>query len=77
MRYLYLCAVVSKVDWDAWLFSPGLPPEENHYDTSLAVAADTLAVLWHTADVIGIGGAGPDTAAEGDLEGWPSAQVGG
>ena len=70
-----LLFTVQKVDWDSWLFSPGMPPVENHYDTSLAVAADKLAVAWHTSDVMGIGGQPPPAATAEDMKGWPSAQV--
>ncbi|CAH1169848.1 unnamed protein product [Phaedon cochleariae] len=30
------------VDWDTWLYSPGMPPVIPQYDTSLAVICDTL-----------------------------------
>ena len=44
-----------QVDWDTWLYSPGLPPVTNSYDTGLATSAYSLAKAWHTSDVMGIG----------------------
>ena len=39
-------AAVSSIDWDLWLYSPGLPPYKPDYDTSLAKAAWSLALAW-------------------------------
>ena len=49
---------VARVDWDAWLYAPGLPPVENTFDGSRRADARDLAVRWHTADPLGMGGAG-------------------
>lgn len=66
---------MSKIDWDAWYYEPGMPPVRNQYDTSLATAAQALAVKWHTADVMGLGGALPQGASAEDIKGWSSDQV--
>ncbi|KIZ02668.1 leukotriene-A4 hydrolase [Monoraphidium neglectum] len=66
---------VSKIDWDAWLYSPGMPPEKNEYDDSLAAAAKDLAVRWHTADVLGVGAEAPAGVGAGDIQGWGSDQA--
>ena len=39
-------AAVASIDWDLWLYSPGLPPYKPDYDTSLAKAAWSLALAW-------------------------------
>lgn len=67
---------VRAFDWDAWLYAPGMPPAANEYDASLAAAADALAVRWHTADVLGVGGVQwPAEGGGGDIDGWSSDQV--
>jgi len=63
------------VDWDVWLYSPGLPPVENSYDHTLADASMNLAKSWHTCDIMGIGGEPPKAASPSDLDGWSSLQV--
>ncbi|KAF8069679.1 lkhA [Scenedesmus sp. PABB004] len=66
---------VAGIDWDAWLHAPGMPPEANTYDTSLAAAAEALAVRWHTADVLGVGAPPPPGAGPADIAGWGTEQV--
>lgn len=68
-------AAISSIDWDAWFYNPGMPPVENSYDTSLATAANDLAVRWHTADVMGIGADPPAGAGPADIQGWGTEQV--
>ena len=53
----------------------GMPPKVLEYDIQLAEAAYNLANTWHTADVMGIGGAKPKTASPNQLEGWSAEQV--
>jgi leukotriene A-4 hydrolase/aminopeptidase len=36
-------ALLDKVDWHAWFYSPGMPPVTNQYDTTLADACIKLA----------------------------------
>jgi leukotriene-A4 hydrolase len=52
-----------------------MPPVDNAYDTSLAAAADALAVKWHTADVMGVGGAPPEGASASDIASFSSEQT--
>ncbi|GBF94539.1 leukotriene A-4 hydrolase [Raphidocelis subcapitata] len=73
--YFKDCPALEGVDWDAWLYAPGMPPASNAYDASLAAAADALATKWHTADVMGIGADPPAGAGPGDIEGWGSDQL--
>ena len=52
-----------------------MPPEVVQYDIQLAKAAYDLSKSWHTADVMGIGGANPPNVSASQLKGWPSEQV--
>lgn len=63
------------VDWQAWLYSPGMPPVTNRYDESLAEQSYELAKRWHTSDVIGIGSGGPAGASPADIDGWSTVQL--
>mmetsp|Transcript_12716 Transcript_12716/g.40178 ORF Transcript_12716/g.40178 Transcript_12716/m.40178 type:complete len:399 (+) Transcript_12716:211-1407(+) len=65
---------ITAVDWDTWLYSPGMPPVENVYDTSMAEAAHKLALKWHTSDVFGRGGGGAQREAT-DIVPFSSEQV--
>ena len=53
----------------------GMPPDAVQYDVQLAKAATNLANTWHTADVMGIGGASPRDADPSQLKDWTSEQV--
>lgn len=66
---------VDAIDWATWFTKPGMPPVENSYDHSLATASYELAKVWHTADVMGIGGAAPPAASAADTAGWSSQQT--
>eukprot|EP00887_Chlorella_sp_A99_P007542 scaffold28.g7542.t1 len=66
---------VQGIDWDAWYYGTGMPPDVNKYDESLAQAAYDLAVRWHTSDVMGSGGSGPPGAGLADIEDWSSTQL--
>ncbi|MEW5318023.1 MAG: hypothetical protein WDW38_009277 [Sanguina aurantia] len=68
-------AALKTVDWDAWFYSPGMPPVLIEFDTSLADDAYKLAVDWHTCDVMGIGGKAPAGCSPSDIQGWSSEQV--
>lgn len=39
-------AVLDSVDWDAWLYAPGMPPVSNKHDSSLLDVAHALAQQW-------------------------------
>ncbi|KAI3366572.1 hypothetical protein L3Q82_009194, partial [Scortum barcoo] len=38
--------VLNKVDWNAWMFTPGMPPVKPEYDTTLADACIALSQKW-------------------------------
>lgn len=64
------------IDWDTWLYSPGVPPPVNNYDTSLADSSYALALKWHTCDVMGLGTApGPPDASSSDIAGWGTDRI--
>lgn len=52
-----------------------MPPDVVQYDVQLARAAYELSNEWHTADVMGIGGATPKNASPSQLKDWSSEQV--
>jgi len=37
---------VSSIDWDTWLYKPGMPPYKPSFDPSLAIICNTLAKRW-------------------------------
>jgi len=39
------------IDWDTWLYSPGMPPFKPDFDTSLAVKSRHLADRWIAGDL--------------------------
>ena len=52
-----------------------MPPSIVSYDLQLAKAAYGLSNTWHTADVMGRGGANPKAASSDQIAGWSSEQV--
>ncbi|KAM4711829.1 leukotriene A-4 hydrolase [Anableps anableps] len=38
--------ILNKVDWNAWMFTPGMPPVKPQYDTALADACIALTQRW-------------------------------
>ncbi|CAN9508361.1 unnamed protein product [Ophioblennius macclurei] len=38
--------ILNKVDWNAWMFTPGMPPVKPQYDTTLADACIALSQKW-------------------------------
>jgi len=42
-------AALDRVDWHAWLKSPGMPPVDPHFDTTLADKCFELAARWDAA----------------------------
>jgi len=41
---------IKDFDWNAWLYSPGMPPEDPNFDRTLAEASEQLAVNWFEVD---------------------------
>ncbi|XP_043943121.1 leukotriene A-4 hydrolase-like [Protopterus annectens] len=41
--------VLNKVNWDAWMNTPGMPPAQPQYDTTLADKCTTLSQRWSKA----------------------------
>uniref|UniRef100_A0A7N6AAC7 Leukotriene A-4 hydrolase n=1 Tax=Anabas testudineus TaxID=64144 RepID=A0A7N6AAC7_ANATE len=41
--------ILNKVDWNAWMFTPGMPPVKPQYDTTLADACIALSQRWTKA----------------------------
>ncbi|XP_077450189.1 leukotriene A-4 hydrolase isoform X2 [Stigmatopora argus] len=54
--------VLNKVDWNAWMFTPGMPPVKPRYDSTLADACIALCRRW-------------TEAKEGDLRGFGAADL--
>lgn len=60
---------IKDVDWDAWLYTPGMPPEEVRFDRSLAESSEKLANAWLAFDREG----GPEPTTE--IKDWSSNQI--
>eukprot|EP01126_Amoeba_proteus_P003785 TRINITY_DN1126_c0_g1_i7.p1 TRINITY_DN1126_c0_g1~~TRINITY_DN1126_c0_g1_i7.p1 ORF type:complete len:337 (-),score=63.19 TRINITY_DN1126_c0_g1_i7:212-1222(-) len=58
--------VLQSVDWDSWLFGPGMPPVENKFDNSLYLQCQQLVQKWLAGTVNGVDG----------TEGWSPSQFG-
>uniref|UniRef100_A0AAR2JUU3 Leukotriene A-4 hydrolase n=1 Tax=Pygocentrus nattereri TaxID=42514 RepID=A0AAR2JUU3_PYGNA len=41
--------ILNKVDWNGWMYTPGMPPVKPQYDTTLADACIALAQRWQNA----------------------------
>ncbi|XP_062374163.1 leukotriene A-4 hydrolase [Sardina pilchardus] len=54
--------ILNKVDWNAWMHTPGMPPVKPQYDTTMADACIALCQKWVKAK-------------EGDLSGFSAADV--
>lgn len=54
--------VLNQVDWNMWMFTPGMPSVQPQYDTTMADACIALARRWMTAE-------------EPDLSGFSEADV--
>jgi len=63
--------VFDKVDWDVWFNSPGMPPYEPKFDTTLADVSHALASRWVTWNP----DAGPSPFTAADLEPLSSDQI--
>ena len=77
MDYFKGVEAASSIDWDAWFYAPGMPPDVNSYDAGLAQAAFGLAQKWHAANLLSALGPAeraPAGASADDLAGWSSTQ---
>nr|XP_057925209.1 leukotriene A-4 hydrolase [Doryrhamphus excisus] len=62
--------VLNKVDWNAWMFTPGMPPVKPKYDTSLADACLALSLRWIRAKEEDLG-----SFSESDIKMFSSHQL--
>ncbi|XP_031566571.1 leukotriene A-4 hydrolase-like [Actinia tenebrosa] len=64
--------VLESVDWDAWLYKPGMPPVNmiERYDSTLADACTKLCQRWIKASPEDLA-----TFSSKDIEGFSSAQI--
>ncbi|XP_077565883.1 leukotriene A-4 hydrolase [Stigmatopora nigra] len=62
--------VLNKVDWNAWISTPGMPPVKPRYDTTLADACIALCRRWTAAKEADLNGFGA-----ADLEALSSHQI--
>lgn len=60
---------IEDFDWDTWLYSPGMPPEEPTFDRSLAKEPHHLADVWLAVDRHG------RMLPSIDIRSWSSHQV--
>jgi leukotriene-A4 hydrolase len=58
------------IDWGAWLYHTGMPPEEPHFDTTLAAASQQLATDWLAYDHCHKRG-----EPHRDIRSWSSGQI--
>lgn len=68
---------IQDLDWDLWLYEPGMPPDVNKYDAGLAQAAFGLAQKWHASNLLSALGPAtkvPSSASPDDISGWSSTQ---
>lgn len=69
LKYFAQNPAVQDIDWDRWLYEPGMPPETPDFDRSLAEASEQLADGWVDFDR-------NDTAAPtADIKSWSSNQI--
>uniref|UniRef100_A0A3B1KDS6 Leukotriene A4 hydrolase n=1 Tax=Astyanax mexicanus TaxID=7994 RepID=A0A3B1KDS6_ASTMX len=54
--------ILNKVDWNGWMYTPGMPPFKPQYDTTLADACNALAQRW-------------TKAKDADLSGFSEADI--
>lgn len=57
------------IDWEAWLYTPGMPPVAVSYDRSLAEASEQLASQWMAVDRSGC------MLPLENVHGWSSGQI--
>ncbi|MCJ1277282.1 hypothetical protein MMC21_005093 [Puttea exsequens] len=64
----YAIEALSKVDWDAWFYNPGLPPKPD-FDTSMVDVCYALATKWETTKT------GNFEPSSKDMKGWSANQM--
>lgn len=71
-------AILDTVDWDAWLYAPGMPPVKPDFDTSLADVCYELTQKWVSAVQAAPEKSSPEhfktLFSASDIEGWTSTQ---
>jgi len=50
LEYFNSCCDVKTIDWNTWLYSPGMPPHKPDYDESLAKVCYDLSGKWQEWD---------------------------
>lgn len=60
---------IADVDWDAWYFGSGMPPQQIEFDRSLADASEKLAQSWISLD------REQQDPPETDISGWTCNQT--
>jgi leukotriene-A4 hydrolase len=70
LQYFKGNAAAESVDWETWYNAPGMPPETNEFDRSLAQEAEDLAACWLAFDRDD--GTLPETQ---DLGSWSTGQI--
>ena len=64
--------VLAGIDWQTWLYAPGMPPVTPTFDTSLVEACQDLADKWVAVN------SGEETefvGGKGDIDSWHAGQV--
>ena len=51
IEYFYDVPAVAKIDWNTWLYKPGMPIYKPNFDYSLVKECSSLANFWQTFDV--------------------------
>lgn len=71
------CKCLESIDWETWLYKPGMPPVINEYDQTLAQAAYDLASKWYEIDRQGVTTQGNVRGVGGPegISGWSASQV--
>lgn len=51
LSYFSSNPAISSIDWDTWLYAPGMPPYKPNFDTTLAVKSRELADKWVAGNI--------------------------
>lgn len=69
MDHFKASEAVKNIDWQKWLYKPGMPPEEPTFDRTLAAEAEQLAEAWYSVDRKG------KAIPDDDISSWTSNQI--